>query len=46
MISRKVDNFTGYVLQESKKVYFHFQDKIFNFVSEEVGIAAEYPKKY
>lgn len=45
MISRKVDNFTGYVLQESKKVYFHFQDKIFNFVSEEVGIVAEYPKK-
>ena len=44
MISRKVDNFTGYVLQESKKIYFHCQDKIFNFVSEEVGIAAEFSK--
>lgn len=45
MISRNVDNFTGYILQESEKIYFHCQDKIFNFVSGEVGLVAEYSKK-
>ena len=41
MISRKTDNFTGYILQDSKKVFFHAIDKIFYFISEGAGLFAD-----
>lgn len=44
MISRNTDNFTGYVIQGEEKIYFHAQDKVFNFIKERVGIFAEVSK--
>ena len=41
MISRNTDNFTGYIIQGEEKIYFHAQDKVFNFITEGVGIFAE-----
>lgn len=41
MISRKTDNFTGYILQDEKKFFFHAIDKIFYFISEGAGIFAD-----
>ncbi len=31
MIQRNTDNFTGFIIQDTEKVYFHAQDKIFYF---------------
>lgn len=44
MISRNTDNFTGYINQDEGKIYFHVQDKVFNFITEGVGIFAEFAK--
>ena len=44
MISRNTDNFTGYIIQGEEKIYFHAQDKVFNFITEGVGIFAEFSK--
>jgi len=44
MISRNTNNFTGYVIQGEKKIYFHAQDKVFNFITKGVGIFAELSK--
>lgn len=44
MISRNTDNFTGFVIQDEEKIYFHAQDKVFNFITEGVGIFAEFSK--
>lgn len=44
MISRNTDNFTGFVFQGEEKIYFHAQDKVFNFITEGVGILAEFSK--
>ena len=44
MISRNTDNFTGYVIQGEEKIYFHAQDKVFNFITQGVGIFAEFSK--
>ena len=40
MIQRNTDNFTGFIIQDKEKVYFHAQDKIFYFISEGAGIFA------
>ena len=40
MIQRNTDNFTGFIIQDREKVYFHAQDRIFYFISEGVGIFA------
>lgn len=45
MISRNTDNFTGYINQDEEKIYFHAQDKVFNFITEGVGIFAEFAKR-
>lgn len=37
MISRNTSNFTGFIIQDKEKVYFHAHDKIFNFITEGVG---------
>ena len=43
MISRNTNNFTGFISQgNDEKIYFHAQDKIFNFITGEVGIFAEF----
>ena len=42
MISRNTDNFTGFVIQDEEKIYFHAQDKVFNFITKGVGIFAEF----
>lgn len=44
MISRNTDSFTGFVFQGEEKIYFHAQDKVFNFITEGVGILAEFSK--
>ena len=44
MISRKTDNFTGFVLQDKEKVFFHAIDKIFYFISEGAGFFASMEK--
>ncbi len=44
MISRNTDNFTGFVIQNEEKIYFHAQDKVFNFITEGVGLFAEFSK--
>lgn len=44
MIRRNTDNFTGFIVQNEDKRYFHAQDKIFNFITEGVGIFAEHSK--
>lgn len=41
MIQRNTDNFTGFIIQDKEKVYFHAQDKIFYFIFEGVGIFAD-----
>jgi len=38
MISRKTDNFTGFIIQDKEKICFHAENRIFNFMSEGVGI--------
>ncbi len=45
MIGRNIKNFTGFILQDNEKIYFHMQDRIFNFISEEVGLVAAFKKK-
>lgn len=40
MIQRNTDNFTGFIIQDTEKVYFHAQDKIFYFISKGAGIFA------
>lgn len=40
MIQRNTDNFTGFIIQDKEKVYFHAQDKIFYFISKGAGIVA------
>lgn len=45
MISRNTSNFTGFIIQDKEKVYFHAQDKIFNFITEGVGFFAELEKR-
>lgn len=45
MIGRNTKNFTGFILQDNEKIYFHVQDRIFNFISEEVGLVAAFKKK-
>ena len=40
MIQRNTDNFTGFIIQDKEKVYFHAQDKIFYFISKGAGIGA------
>ena len=37
MIQRNTDNFTGFIIQDKEKVYFHTQDKIFYFISKGAG---------
>lgn len=41
MISRNTENFTGCIIQNEDKVFFHAENKIFNFIAEEVGIFAD-----
>ena len=45
MIQRNTDNFTGFIIQDREKVYFHAQDRIFYFISEGVGIFAGLMKR-
>lgn len=45
MIQRNTDNFTGFIIQDKEKVYFHAQDRIFYFISEGVGIFAGLMKR-
>lgn len=45
MIGRNTKNFTGFILQDNEKICFHMQDRIFNFISEEVGLVAAFKKK-
>lgn len=40
MIGRNTENFTGYIIQDKDKVYFHAENKIFNFIAEGTGIFA------
>ena len=40
MIQRNTDNFTGFIIQDKEKLYFHAQDKIFYFISKGSGIVA------
>ncbi len=40
MIQRNTNNFTGFIIQDTEKVYFHAQDKIFYFISKGAGIFA------
>lgn len=41
MISRNTENFTGFIIQDNDKIYFHAENKIFNFISEGTGIFAD-----
>ncbi len=45
MIQRNTDNFTGFIIQDREKVYFHAQDRIFYFISEGVDIFAGLMKR-
>lgn len=45
MIQRNTDNFTGFIIQDKEKVYFHAQDRIFYFISEGAGIFAGLMKR-
>lgn len=45
MISRKTEDFTGYILQDEKKFYFHAINKVFYFISEGAGIFADLEEK-
>lgn len=45
MISRNTDSFTGFVIQDNEKIYFHAQEKVFNFITEGAGIFAELEKR-
>ena len=45
MIQRNTENFTGFIIQDRERVYFHAQDKVFLFISEGVGIFASLMKK-
>lgn len=45
MIQRNTENFTGFIIQDKGKIYFHAQDKIFYFISEGVGIFADVMKR-
>ena len=45
MIQRNTDNFTGFIIQDKEKVYFHAQDRIFYFISEGASIFAGLMKR-
>lgn len=45
MIQRNTENFTGFIIQDKEKVYFHAQDKIFYFISEGAGFFADVMKR-
>ena len=40
MISRNTENFTGFIMQDEERVYFHAENKIFNFIAEGAGFFA------
>ena len=45
MIRRNTTNFTGYILQNEEKIFYHAQDKIFYFIVEGAGILADIVKR-
>jgi len=45
LIQRNTDNFTGFIIQDKEKMFFHAQDKIFNFISDGIGLFADVIKK-
>ena len=45
MIGRNTENFTGFIIQDKDKVFFHAENKIFNFIAEGTGVFASMLQK-